>query len=390
MGLKSMHAEKQSEQPQQSVQDNSLIEQQSQRIAELMKEQEQDSYLIEQQSQKIAELERHISQITQQSQKKDSQISEAISQAEEWKNQAEKSEIQIQKLLSEKQELVSTVAEQGKRIAEQTEQIEKLNEADNVLKLNAELKKQNEKLKQDKLNAEQEAEATVSSVKKEYAAKGRELDRRIGEAAKQSAELKEERASINQDVERRATAMYQSRKKELDSKFKAQSLSYDGFVLGLLLYGVLTTVFTAIRSEQFVSDFKAFFIAIGQFLVNAFQLLLKGGQWASQLGDKIPQPVVATIVHYLLLIVFVGGIGIGVGVLIFLGASKVFEFYTDDYADTLSLAVFLISLAVSVYFAEPIRTAIPINLLLLLILVHIVYVLIRWYVKGCKRSRGYY
>ena len=33
---------------------------------------------------------------------------------------------------------------------------------------------------------------------------------------------------------------------------------------------------------------------------------------------------------------------------------------------------------------------IPANLLLLLILVHIVYVLIRWYVKGCMRSRGYY
>lgn len=420
MGLKSMHAEKQSEQPQQSVQDNSLIEQQSQRIAELMKEQEQDSYLIEQQSQKIAELERHISQITQQSQKKDSQISEAISQAEEWKaradqeqtrakdqerklleeqlnlkktlqkkglqaseaisqaeewkNQAEKSEIQIQKLLSEKQELVSTVAEQGKRIAEQTEQIEKLNEADNVLKL----------------NAEQEAEATVSSVKREYEAKGRELDRRIGEAAKQSASLKSERQSISEDIEQRATAKYLDQKKELDRKFKAQTASYDSFLLGLLLYGVLTTVFTAVRSEAFVSDFKTFFMVIWQFIVNAFQLLLKGGQWASQLGDKIPQPVVATIVHYLLLIVFVGGIAIGVGFLIFLGASKVFEFYTEDYADTMSLAVFLISLAVSVYFAEPIRAVIPINLLLLLILVHIVYVLIRWYVKGCMRSRGYY
>ena len=69
---------------------------------------------------------------------------------------------------------------------------------------------------------------------------------------------------------------------------------------------------------------------------------------------------------------------------------KVFEFYTEDYADTMSLAVFLISLAVSVYFAEFIRAVIPINLLLLLILVHIVYVLIRWYVKGCMRSRGYY
>ena len=70
--------------------------------------------------------------------------------------------------------------------------------------------------------------------------------------------------------------------------------------------------------------------------------------------------------------------------------ARLFEFYTEDYADTMSLAVFLISLAVSVYFAEPIRAVIPINLLLLLILVHIVYVLIRWYVKGCMRSRGYY
>lgn len=423
MGLKSMHAEKQSEQPQQSVQDNSLIEQQSQRIAELMKEQEQDSYLIEQQSQKIEELEKLISSLQSQNekteeqkrthitevlnlrktlQKKDLQISEAISQAEkwkaradqeqtrakdqeqklleeqlnlkktlqkkglqaseaisqaeEWKNQAEKSEIQIQKLLSDKQELVSTVAEQGKRIAEQTEQIEKL--------------------KQDKLNAEQEAEATVSSVKREYEAKGRELDRRIGEAAKQSASLKSERQSISEDIEQRATAKYLDQKKELDRKFKAQTASYDSFLLGLLLYGVLTTVFTAVRSEAFKSDFKTFFMVIWQFIVNAFQLLLKGGQWVSQLGDKIPQPVVATIAHYLLLIVFVGGIAIGVGFLIFLGASKVFEFYTEDYADTMSLAVFLISLAVSVYFAEPIRAVIPINLLLLLILVHIVYVLI--------------
>lgn len=199
-----------------------------------------------------------------------------------------------------------------------------------------------------------------------------------------------ERQSISEDIEQRATAKYLNQKKELDRKFKAQTASYDSFLLGLLLYGVLTTVFTAVRSEVFVSDFKTFFMVIWQFIVNVFQLLLKGGQWASQLGDKIPQPVVATIVHYLLLIVFVGGIAIGVGFLIFLGASKVFEFYTEDYADTMSLAVFLISLAVSVYFAELIRAVIPINLLLLLILVHIVYVLIRWYVKGCMRSRGYY
>ena len=436
MGLKSMHAEKQSEQPQQSVQDNSLIEQQSQRIAELMKEQEQDSYLIEQQSQKIAELERHISQITQQSQKKDSQISEAISQAEEWKaradqeqtrakdqerkllaeqlnlkktlqkkglqaseaisqaeewkNQAEKSEIQIQKLLSEKQELVSTVAEQGKRIAEQTEQIEKLNEADNVLKLNAELKKQNEKLKQDKLNAEQEAEATVSSVKREYEAKGRELDRRIGEAAKQSASLKSERQSISEDIEQRATAKYLDQKKELDRKFKAQTASYDSFLLGLLLYGVLTTVFTAVRSEAFVSDFKTFFKVVWGFLLTCFGWLENGANFMAQIGDKIPQEIVATIVHWLLWFIVLFGVGIGAVVLLLIGIAKLVKWYAEEYADNTSLGFALVSLALSIFFAEEIRAFLPINLLLLLILVHIVYVLIRWYVKGCKRSRGYY
>ena len=318
---------------------------------------------------------------------------EASRQPREQESNLQLIEEQTHKI-SEQEQTISELSSQVSMLKSEVQKLAdknvKLNEADNVLKQNEELKKQNEKLKQDKLNAEQEAEATVSSVKREYEAKGRELDRRIGEAAKQSASLKSERQSISEDIEQRATAKYLDQKKELDRKFKAQTASYDSFLLGLLLYGVLTTVFTAVRSEAFVSDFKAFFIAIWQFLVNAFQLLLKGGQWASKLGDMIPQQVVATIVHYLLLIVFVGGIAIGVGFLIFLGASKVFEFYTEDYADTMSLAVFLISLAVSVYFAELIRALIPINLLLLLILVHIVYVLIRWYVKGCKRSRGYY
>ena len=345
MGLKSMHAEKQSEQLQQSVQNNSLIEQQSQRIAEL--------------------------------------------------------ETQIQKLSSDKQELVSTIAEQGRRIAEQSEQIEKLNEADNVLKLNEELKKQNEKLKQEKQNAEQEAEAEVLSVKEDYAEKSRHLDSLQSSARESMNQAEALQADLSHQIQTKAEALveskrkalqgeYEAKQRSLDSEYKALTVSHKGFLFGCLLYGVLTTVFTAIRSEQFVSDFKAFFIAIWQFLVDAFQLLLKGGQWASQLGDKIPQPVVATIVHYLLFIVFVGGIGIGVAVLIFLGARKLFEFYTDDYADTISLAVFLVSLAIAVYFAELIRTFSQVNLILSIILVHILYVLGRMYVRACKRSRGYY
>ena len=345
MGLKSMHAEKQSEQPQQSVQDNSLIEQQSQRITEL--------------------------------------------------------EHQISELSSINSTLMSELRKKSEIIVKLNEKEEIYNKSDLIKKQNAELEKRNRELEQSEQNARQEAMTEVSAVKEECAKRERIAESKAQEADRLKSHLKAVEADLSGQIDKKALnliesklnalhGVYEAKQRSLDRKFKAKTASYDSCMLGLLLYGVLTTVFTAVRSEAFVSDFKAFFIAIWQFLVNAFQLLLKGGQWASKLGDMIPQPVVATIVHYLLLIVFVGGIGIGVGVLIFLGAIKVFEFYTDDYVDTLSLAVFMVSLAVSVYFAEPIRAVIPINLLLLLILVHIVYVLIRWYVKGCKRSRGYY
>lgn len=390
MGLKSMHAEKQSEQPQQSVQDNSLIEQQSQRIAELMKEQEQDSYLIEQQSQKIAELERHISQITQQSQKKDSQISEAISQAEEWKNQAEKSEIQIQKLLSEKQELVSTVAEQGKRIAEQTEQIEKLNEADNVLKLNAELKKQNEKLKQDKLNAEQEAEATVSSVKREYQQKVRELASEQSRVEQREREANSLKNSLQAKIKAEAELITQNKRKRLENEYKAITVGHEGIMMGSLLYGVLCTIFTAWNSETFVSDFKTFFISIWGFLCLCVEKLLEMAKWASQLGDMIPQPTVAVIAHWLILIAVILLAGGGVIFLLFLAGNYAYIHYRDNYADTTSLTVVLISLAVTVFFAEPIRAVVPINLLLLLIIAHVLYIGVRYCIKDYRKSMGYY
>lgn len=154
--------------------------------------------------------------------------------------------------------------------------------------------------------------------------------------------------------------------------------------------GVLTTVFTAVRSEAFVSDFKTFFEVVWGFLLTCFGWLENGANFVAQIGDKIPQEIVATIVHWLLWFIVLFGIGIGAVVLLLIGIVKLVKWYAEEYADNTSLGFALVSLALSIFFAEEIRAFLPINLLLLLILVHIVYVLIRWYVKGCMRSRGYY
>ena len=115
-------------------------------------------------------------------------------------------------------------------------------------------------------------------------------------------------------------------------------------------------------------------------------------KWASQIGDKIPQPIVAVIVHWLLLILVLLLLCGGLGVLVCIGGIKLFTGCTEklEFADDWSLLVFLVSLALSIFFADEIRAVVPINLLLLNIIIHALYVLVRWYVKGCRESRGYY
>ena len=50
----------------------------------------------------------------------------------------------------------------------------------------------------------------------------------------------------------------------------------------------------------------------------------------------------------------------------------------------------LISMAIAIYFGNRIKTVLPINLLFLLLFVQLVYVGIRWYMKGWRDTRSYY
>ena len=244
-------------------------------------------------------------------------------------------------------------------------------------------------LKQEKSRAEQEARAEVGSVKREYARKEQLLADERAEAQRRTREAESLKQSIKADTQKQAKEMVKAKVKSLEATYQAKTTSHYGYVTGVSLYAVLVTLFTAIRSEAFVSDFKSFFGTIWGFIVSCADLLVKGADFVSQLGDKIPQPIVATIVHWLLWLVVVGGVGIGATVLLFIGLAKLVSFYAEDYADNLSLGVALVSLSASIFFAEEIRAVVPINLLLLLIITHVLYVGVRWYIKGYRENRGY-
>lgn len=135
---------------------------------------------------------------------------------------------------------------------------------------------------------------------------------------------------------------------------------------------------------------KAFFGVIWSFIRLCADKVFQVAKWAAQVGDMIPQPTVSAIVHWLIQIILVVGVAVGVGFLLFIGGEKLYSGYKEHFADQISLAELLISFAVVVFFAEPIREALPVNLLLLLLICHGACMGIRQYIKGWRRARGYY
>lgn len=290
---------------------------------------------------------------------------------------------QISELSSTNLTLMSELRKKSETIRSLNEQIGKLSESDNVLK-------QNERLEREKQEAIQRADTAVQNCKAEYDRKVRELDRQKDRAERMEQDAKASMAHQQAFIRTKAEAMSKAERSRLESQYKAKTAGYEGVLLGSLLYGTLCTLFTAVHSRTFISDFTTFFQVMWDFLRLCAEKLVYGAEWAAQVGDMIPQPMVSAIVHWLIQIILVAGVAVGAGFLLFFGGKKLYSGYQEHFADQISLAVLLISLAVVVFFAEPVRAVIPINLLLLLILVHIVYVLIRWYVKGWRRARGYY
>ena len=74
---------------------------------------------------------------------------------------------------------------------------------------------------------------------------------------------------------------------------------------------------------------------------------------------------------------------IGIGYLV----GKIYRKYCWDI---ISIMVTIMSTAIVIYFGEWIKSVLPINLIVLLLLVHVVYIGIRCYVKDWLEERGYY
>lgn len=187
----------------------------------------------------------------------------------------------------------------------------------------------------------------------------------------------------------KAKEKYDTQREKLAGRYKTKTAMYEALMFLLIWYSVSTTLFQMIRSKIFISDCVVFFDTIATFIQTIAGWIILTGKNMAQISNGISNPVVAGIVYWLIRILICGGCLVGAGILVAFIEIKIAELYKKCCWDMITIMVILISMATAIYFGKWIKTTLPINLLFLLLFVQLVYVGIRWYVRGWRETRGY-
>ena len=195
--------------------------------------------------------------------------------------------------------------------------------------------------------------------------------------------------NCNQTAYLKAKEKYDTQREKLAGRYKTKTAMYEALMFLLIWYSVSTTLFQMIRSKIFISDCVVFFDTIATFIQTIAGWIILTGKNMAQISNGISNPVVAGIVYWLIRILICGGCLVGAGILVAFIEIKIAGLYKKYCWDMITIMVILVSMAIAIYFADWIRTILPVNLLFLLLLVQVIYVVIRWYVKGWRETRGY-
>ena len=196
--------------------------------------------------------------------------------------------------------------------------------------------------------------------------------------------------NCNQTAYLKAKERYDTQREKLAGRYKTKTAMYEALMFLLIWYSVSTTLFQMIRSKIFISDCVVFFDTIATFTQTIAGWVVLAGKNVAQISDGISNPVVAGIIYWLIKILVYSGCLVCAGILVVFIGMKIAGLYKKYCWDMITVMVILISMAITIYFGDSIKTVLPINLLFLLLFVQLVYVGIRWYVKGWRETRGYH
>lgn len=301
---------------------------------------------------------------------------------------------QMQEELDQKDRTIRELKVQLDESLTLNEKLNSENKTENIQALKNDLRKTKELLQ-----SEKEKTHTVQAMIEECRDKQRqaEQERDYALSHQKKVEIPVEKPVLyqkcqncNQTAYLKAKEKYDTQREKLAGRYKTKTVMYEALMFLLIWYSVSTTLFQMIRSKIFISDCVVFFDTIETFTQTIAGWIALIGKNVAQISNGISNPVIDRIIYWLIRILICGGCLVGAGILVAFIGIKIAGLYKKYCWDMITILVTLISLEIAIYFGDWIKTVLPINMLFLLLLVQLVYVGIRWYVKGWQEARGYY
>ena len=187
----------------------------------------------------------------------------------------------------------------------------------------------------------------------------------------------------------KAKEKYDTQREKLAGRYKTKTVMYEALMFLLIWYFASTTIFQIIQKKEFLTDCRTFFDAIATFTQTIAGLIIQIGKEAAQISNGLSNLVIAGVVYWIIRILICGGCLAVAGIFLAFIGIKIVGLYKKYCWDMITIMVILISMEIAIYFGDWIKTVLPINLLFFLLFVRLVYVGIRWYVKGWWENRGY-
>ena len=315
---------------------------------------------------------------------------ENVGQVEELLQMTE----QMQDELDQKDQTIMELNRQLSRSLTLNEKLNSENRAENIEALRTKLKQTEEQLTSE-TDSRKRADAEVVAWKFKY--EKAEQAKRYAQTHQKTVEVPVEKKvpyekcdNCDRTAYQKAKEKCDNRKIQLEKKYKQMTTGYESLMFLLAWYSIATTLFTAILSPVFLNDCITFFGTIGKGIINLFREFVTGADSFGQLSNGISNSIVSGIVYWLIAAIVMGILFIITGFLIIGIGYQVGKIYRKYCWDIISIMVAIMSTAIVIYFGEWIKSVIPINLIVLLLLVYVVYIGIRCYVKDWREERGYY
>ena len=301
---------------------------------------------------------------------------------------------QMQDELDQKDQTILELNRQLNRSLTLNEKLNSENRAENIEALRTKLKQTEEQLTSE-TDSRKRADAEVVAWKFKY--EKAEQAKRYAQTHQKTVEVPVEKKvpyekcdNCDRTAYQKAKEKCDNRKIQLEKKYKQMTTGYESLMFLLAWYSIATTLFTAILSPVFLNDCITFFGTIGKGIINLFREFVTGADSFGQLSNGISNSIVSGIVYWLIAAIVMGILFIITGFLIIGIGYQVGKIYRKYCWDIISIMVAIMSTAIVIYFGEWIKSVIPINLIVLLLLVYVVYIEIRCYVKDWREERGYY